>query len=281
MKTHFSELLGKFRKKAGFHTAYRFYNDNGGEAVLNFSYRKYLRFEQGEALPSPEVLRRISLALRLIPKSPPAGEFAAAWVRTLAGEETYDSVFKPFISVRTNVPGFSPMHGAIGKLLKKVPLTVDQSVLILSSREHYRSFLIMAHDAGAWTAETLAELTGGRPADAKLMLANFTKARLTRKLKNGAYTFRREGIILEFPRAEMLPRGLNDRMRDYQAEMVSSGTLEWRRMNVLRADAAELPAFYPVLSLSMSAATGYDMAEKTDNSALFAIESRVVKLFDF
>lgn len=281
MATILSESLAKLRKEAGFTTAYRFYHDNGGKPVLKFSYRTYLLFEQGEALPPPGALRRISVALKLIPKSPPAGLLAAAWLKTMAGEEEYASIFEPFISVKTETPGLSPMHKAVGRFIKKSPITVEQSILILSTYDHYRAFLLLANDEGGWTAEALAGTIGIKPAAAARILPDLVKKGLAGKIKEGVYAFRHNGIILEFPRAEILPRGLIERMRGYQAQMLSGGTLAWRRMNVLRADAAELTAFYPVLSLSMSAATGYGVTEKTKNSAMFAIESRVVKLFDF
>lgn len=281
MTTYFSESLGKLRKGAGFPTAYRFYHDNGGKPVLKFSYRTYLLFEQGEALPPPEALIRISVALKLIPQSPPAGTLAAAWLKTMTGEEAYGAAFEPIISIKTETPGLSPMHKAMGKFVKKTPISVEQSVLILSTYDHYRAFLVLANDEGNWSAEDLAKTIGVKAAAAGRILADFGKKGLTRKIKERVYAFRGEGIILEFPRAEIMPPGLNDRMRGYQARMLSGGSLAWRRMNVLRADAQELTAFYPVLSLSMSAATGYGVAEKTKRSAMFAIESRVVKLFDF
>ncbi|HBB67414.1 MAG TPA: hypothetical protein DCZ93_08985 [Elusimicrobia bacterium] len=227
------------------------------------------------------MLCRISVALKLIPQSPPAGRLAAAWLKTLAGEEAYGFVFEPFISIKTETPGLSPMHKAMGGFLKKHPITVAQSILILSSYDHYRSFVFLANDEGVWSCEAFAKTIGLKNATAVKVLSDFVKAGLVKKPRDGFYKACRESIILEFPRAEMMPPGLNDRMRGYQAEMVSSGAIAWRRMNILRADAVELAAFYPVLSLSMSAAAGYEVGEKTKNSAIFAIESRVVKLFNF
>lgn len=281
MATIFSEALIGLRKTAGFPTAYRFYHDNGGKPVLTFSYRNYLLFEQGKALPSPEMLRRISLALRLIPKSPPAGKLAATWLKTTAGEEAYGFVFEPFISIRTDTPGLSPAHKALGKLIKKHPITVEQAVLILSTYENYRAFIVFVNDTGVWPCDSFARTAGLKKAEAAKILAAFARAGLAKRIKQGAYKFPGDNVTLEFPRAEMLPPGLNDRMRGYQARLITSGALAWRRMNVLRADPADLAAYYPLLSLTMSAASAYVTGEKTKDSALFGIESRVVKLFDF
>ena len=281
MATIFSEALIALRKTAGFPTAYRFYHDNGGKPVLTFSYRNYLLFEQGKALPSPEMLRRISLALRLIPKSPPAGKLAATWLKTTAGEEAYGFVFEPFISIRTDTPGLSPAHKALGKLIKKHPITVEQAVLILSTYEHYRAFIVFVNDTGVWPCDGFARTAGLKKAEASKILAAFARAGLAKMIKRDSYKFPGDNVTLEFPRAEMLPPGLNDRMRGYQARMIDSGALAWRRMSVLRADAADLAAYYPLMSLTMSAASAYVTGEKTKDSALFGIESRVVKLFDF
>lgn len=281
MATTFSESLVALRKQAGFPTAYRFYHDNGGQPVLTFSYRKYLLFEQGEALPAPEVLRRLSVALKLIPLSPQAGQLAASWLKTMAGDEAYGFVFEPFISIKTDAPGLSPVHKAMGKFIKKHPITVDQAVLILSTYDHYRSFILLIHASAPWSCEAFAKTAGLKKEAASRILSGFAKAGLLKKIKNDSYKALGENVILELPRAEMMPPGLNDRMRGYQAQMISSGALAWRRLNVLRADAVELAAFYPVLSLSMSAASAYETGEKTKNSAVFAVESRVVKLFDF
>ena len=49
--TLFSEMLKKYRREAGFISAYSYYHDNGGKTVFRFSYRMYLLIEQGKILP--------------------------------------------------------------------------------------------------------------------------------------------------------------------------------------------------------------------------------------
>lgn len=269
------------RKAAGFPTAYRFFHDNGGKPVLGFSYRKYLLFEQGLVLPAPQALGRISLALKQIPKSPAAGGFMAAWLRTMAGDDTFAFIFEPFLSIKTDTPGLSPIHKAMGRFLRRQPITVPQAARILSTGDHYRAFVIFENDAGPWKPEALAGAVGLSKPAAVRILADFMKVGVVKKQRNGTYVPAHPGSILEFPRAEIMPAGLNDRMRGYQAEMAASGTLVWRRLNMVRADAVELAAFYPVMSLNMSAAAAYEVSEKTGHSAMFAIEGRITKLFDF
>lgn len=280
MSTSFSDTLIDLRKTAGFGTAYRFYHDNGGKPVLTFSYRKYLLFEQGEALPSSEVLRRLSLALKLIPQSPAAGKLAAAWLKTLAGEEAYAAVFEPFVVVKAS-EGMTPLHSAMGKILKRHPVSVAEALVLLASYDHYRAFLFLENEASPLSPASFGKTLGLKERDAAKILLDFAKAGLAKKNRTGAYVCELSNEVLELPRAEILPPGLNDKMREYQAKMMASGKLTWRRLKTLRADAVELAGFYPLLSLNMSAASAYEIDEKTKNSAVFAIESRVVKLFNF
>lgn len=280
MITVFSEHLVNTRKAAGFPTAYRFFHDNGGKQALRFSYRQYLLFEQGESLPTAEMLGRISLALKLIPKSPPAGKLTMAWLRTMAGDDAYSFVIEPFLSVKEDPAGVSPLHKVIGGLIKKQPITVEQAVTILSSKEHYKVFIVFENDAGPWLRDSLAASSSLKPALVDKVLSDFSKVGLLKKQRNGSYLSSHGDAILEFPRAEIMPPGLNDRMRAYQADLVAAGDMTWRRMKLLRADAVELPAFYPVLSLSISSASAYEVTEKTRHSAMFAVEAKVVKLFD-
>lgn len=280
MTTLFSSSLTELRKAAGFPTAYRFYHDNGGRKGLGFSYRKYLLFEQGAALPDADTLRRLSPALRLIPGTPAAGRLGAAWLRTLAGDGAYAELFAPFVSVREETPGLSPAHKALGRFIKKQPLSVAQAEAILSGAPHYRAFLVLANDSGAWSAAKLAGAAGIKPAEAAAALRGLAAAGLLEKVKAGEYRFAGDRIV-EFPRAELMPPGLNDRMRAYQAEMAAAGRPAWRRLSMVRAVPETLAAFYPVLSVSVSAAAAYETAEPLPGSALFAVEARVVKLFEF
>ncbi len=281
MKTPFSELLTGLRKEAGFETAYRFYHDNGGAKVLGFSYRKYLLFEQGAALPAAEVLNRLSPALGLIPRSPGAGRFGAAWLRTLAGEEAYKASFEAFFTGKTEAPGLSPMHKAMEKVLTRRPLSVEQALLILSTYEHYLAFMLLMNDAAPWDGERLAGTAALEKNKAAAILTDFSRAGLLKRQAKGVYLSEADAVMVEFPRPEMLPQKFNQLTLDYQARLAASGRNVWRRVIFLRADAAELEALYPVMSLNISTAGAYATEEGGKNTAMFVVEGRVARLFDF
>lgn len=283
MTTIFSQALAKARKDAGFPTAYRFFHDNVGEHVLAASYRKYLLWEQGKALPPAESLARLIPALRLLPGSAPLGALVTAWLKTLAGEKFYDAVLKPFITAKDTTPGLSPMHKAMSRALdeKKYPLSIEQATAILASCEHYKAFLFMINDRGDWSEAAFADTLGiGKPAAARV-IKDFTKLGLLKKTKAGALKCQVTDFIVEFPRGEVMPAGYGERMEKYQRELLDSGKASWQRLGFMRADAKEFAGFFPVMSLNMTTASTYGITEKTEHSAMFAVEGRIVKLRDF
>lgn len=280
MTNAFSEILTDLRQQAGFPTAYRFFHDNGGKHVLKASYRQYLLWEQGKALPPAAALGRLVPALKLLPGSAQHGALAAAWLSSLAGGETYQAVFAPFFAVKD--AAVSPLHKAMNRALneKKYPLSVDQAVTILSDLGHYKAFLFMINDRGDWSEARLTEAAGLPKAAAARVAKDFQKAGLLKKA--GA---RLKCVLVdsmaEFPRAEIMPAGYGDRMEKFQNELLASGGCAWRRLGFLRADARDFKAFFPLMSLNLSTAATYAVTEKGPATAMFAVEGRVVKLKDF
>jgi hypothetical protein len=283
MGTIFSELLVKLRKDAGFATAYRFFHDNGGKPVLNFSYRKYLLWEQGKTLPPVNSIARLTTALQLPPESGPLGGFVASWLKTMAGPEAYNEVFKPFIAAREDTPGMSPLHKAMNRVLndKKYPISVEKAVVILATCEHYKAFLFITNDSGVWSEEILAKTIEIGKGAASKIVQDFLRIGLLKKERSGLLKCHLLGCMVEFPRAEIMPAGYGDRMGRYQKEMLDSGVGVWRRLGFIRADSRELSGFFPMMNLNVSTAHTYSITEKTEHSAMFGVEGRVVKLRDF
>lgn len=282
MDSTFSGILADLRRQAGFPTAYRFFHDNGGRHVLKASYRQYLLWEQGRALPPAAALGRLVPALKLLPGSAQHGALAAAWLSSLAGGELYKELFAPFFALKENAHGGSPLHKAMSRALneKKYPLSVDQAVAILSGLDHYKAFLFMINDRGDWSEARLAGEAGlGKGAAAEVAKA-FLKAGLLKKAGAGLKCALVDSMV-EFPRAEIMPAGYGDRMEKFQNELLASGSCAWRRLGFLRANARDFAAFFPLMSLNLSTAAVYSVTEKSPSTAMFAVEGRVVKLRDF
>lgn len=280
MTTNFSDALIKLRKAAGFATAYRFFHDNGGQPVLKITYRKYLLWEQGKVLPPIEAVTRLAPALRLVPKSGALGGLTAAWLRTMAGGETYDSILKPIISVTEDAAGLPPMHSAMGHALKsrKCPVTVAQAVASLESFDHHKAFLFVTKDEGDWSAERLAASAGLVKKAAAAVCKDFLGAGILKKVKDGVFSCPMANALLEFPRAELLPQGYLKRIGDYQRRLLEDGRNVWMRCGFIRSDRDALTGYLPIIDMSVLTAHAYEAQE---GGALYAVEGRVVKVSDF
>lgn len=283
MGTLFSETLTKIRKEAGFPTAYRFYHDNGGAPALKVSYRKYLRMEQGRILPVIDRLKRFLFALRLLPQTSTANQLIIAWLKTMAGEDAYDFVLAPLIAVKATKHGISPLHKAMRRVLseKKQYITPAQFRTILSSRDTYLCSVAMESDTGIWSPETLAKpLRITKKAAAKAMMT-LAKAGMLKEVKKGFFKYALTAGMVEYPHLNSIEQSFQDKLAGYKKELADTSKLHWARGCLIRADAAALRDFLPLMELNISTAQTYTITEKTENSAIFLVEGRVIKLRDF
>lgn len=280
MVNTFPESLVKLRKAAGFATAYRFFHDNGGQHVLKITYRKYLLWEQGRVLPPLEAVTRLAPALKLMPKSGALGGLVAAWLRSMAGEETYASLLAPVVAVKEDTAALSPMQAAMGHALggRKYPVTVAQAAASLESFDHHKAFLFVTKDGSAWTAERLAASAGIAKKAAAAVCRDFLDAGILKKEKPGAFVCPMANLLLEFPRAELLPPGYIKRIGDFQRRLMDEGRNIWLRCGFIRADRDALTGYLPIIDAGVLTAHAYEAGE---GGALFAVQGRVVKVSDF
>ncbi len=280
MEKPFAETLVRLRKAAGFATAYRFFHDNGGQPVLKITYRKYLLWEQGRVLPPLEAVTRLAPALKLMPKSGALGGLAAAWLRSMAGSDTYSSLLEPIVSVKEDTAGLTPMQAAMNHALKgrKVAVTVAQAAASLESFDHHKAFLFVTKDAGEWTAARLAASAGIARKAAERVCKDFLAAGVLRKVKDKAFACPMANALLEFPRPELLPQGYIKRIGDFQRRLLDEGRNIWRRCGFIRADRETLTGYLPIADTGVLTAHAYEAPE---GKALFAVEGRLVKVSEF
>lgn len=283
METIFSKMLVRLRKDAGFPTAYRFYHDNGGKGVLKISYRKYLLVEQGKNLPALERLGIFLFALRIVNKSAEANELVTAWLKTMAGEETFREIIAPLMTVSPDTPGFSPMQKAMRKALdmKKYYLTPAQIGVIFSTRDTHLCYLALSNDTSAWTKNEFAarlKMPGSAAGKALKALAG---AKIVKEVRKDVYKCPLAGAMVEYPHLTTLEPGLLKKVRDYDEELVAAGQPVWMRSGIIRADETVFRSFFPVMGVNISTAQTYAVTEKTEKSALFMVEGKITKLRDF
>lgn len=281
--TPFSVLLRRMRGEAGFRTAYQFYHDNGGQAVLKISYRKYLLIEQGRLHPAPERLRTIFFALRLIPRTHGANELVVAWLRTMLGEEAYSDLFEPLLCGERKAAGFSPLHKALKTVLssRKHHVTPGQFAALLTDFPTYLCGLAMENDGGVWAPRELAAALRLPEAAAARAIKSLASVKFLKEVRKGMYRCPLAGAVVEYPQLNTVPKALRGKLREYHARLVKSGFTEWESGCTIRADAAAFRNFYPLMGLNISTAQTYSIFDKRPGSALFYVTGKVVKLRDF
>jgi len=283
MGTIFSETLVKFRKEAGFKTAYGFFYDNGGKGVLKVSYRMYLFIEQGKRLPPFKNLGTYIFALRLAPRSYSAMELTAAWLKTTLGEDDFTHGLAPFLRLPTGESIVSPLHKAAKKLLaqRKFYITPDQVEVIVRDSAISLCWTALSHDTGTWTPKALAAQLGLSPAVAERAMRELAAVKLLKRMRDGAYKCPLTGAMVEYPHGSNITPKIRNKFKALYDEMTSSGETFFIRSGVLRAALPEFSNCFPLLALNISTAETYAITEKQEHSALFAVECKVTKIRDF
>jgi hypothetical protein len=281
MPTTFSETLVKLRKEAGFPTAYRFFHDNGGDKVLGMCYRKYLMMEQGRILPQFKHLRAFIFGLRLESRGAGANNFAAAWLKTMAGEELFEEILAPMFAQRQPAVGLSPSQKALKEAIagRKFHVTPAQLEAIAATPERYRCFMFLSNDTGVWTADKLAAAAGIKKPAAAKALKDFLAAKLLRPAGEG-WRCPLAGALIEMPHSSSAAKCF-EKIRYFQRDLIMAGIQTHRRYGIFRADEAALADLYPIMDQSVSSSHVYALHEKTPKSAMFLVEARAIKLADF
>lgn len=280
-RTRFSDTLRKFRLEAGYPTAYKFYHGCGGRAALGISYRRYLLLEQGEP-PEGGVLLKLRLLLSPAPPDARAGAFVAAWIRTVAGEETYNGLILPLLSAAAG--GTHPPAAQAGPACGRPELrllSLPQAEAVLYDYDAFVCFTALSADGGVWTPPGLSGALRLDAAAARKALQRLAKAGVL--LKEGA-----NGCKSAFaPAAADLPRtdmdsGLLRKLGTYTDRFAGSGCLRHRARNFFRAEAGEVMGSYlPLLRQSLETARNSGVRGGTEDSTLFYVECSLAKVRDF
>ncbi len=283
METIFSKLFKGLRKDAGFSTAYRFYHDNGGKAALRISYRKYLLVEQGKILPAIERLGTFMFALRIVNKSAEANEFVTTWLQTMAGEDSFKEYIKPLLSDKSKNLGYSPMQKAMKKALDmtKYYLKPEQIETIFDSPDNYLCYLAMSNDTGAWKLNEFSKRIGLTVKKAKAALKALSKNKIVKEVKENIYKCPFAGAMLEYPHLATLKPELLKKIESSDKELLKTSNPVWYRMGVIRADETAFRSFFPLMGVNISTAQTYAITEKSEKSALFIVEGKILKIRNF
>jgi hypothetical protein len=283
MATEFSKLLTELREKAGYPTAYKFYHGSGGKGVLKMSYRSYLMIEQGRILP---VLARLSIfiwALRLTFRGPEANALVTAWLKTNGGEEAFNDLIAPMLTLAPAAPELSPMQRAMKAGVDKITacLSLEQVEAIHGDMNTYRCYMAFVNDAGAWTAARMAELLGVGAREAEKAMLRLAAVKIAKKSRDGSFQGPEMGMYRTYSPRSLWPAALREKILGQVAAMTAKGRNTYAYNMLFRADEKDLLNFYPVLDVDLKSATAFSVNRKTPSSGMFIVQASVTKLWDF
>lgn len=285
MVTSFSRVFARLRRQAGFETAYQFYHKNGGRRAFGCSFQNYLRIENGSNLPVPKRLPQLCLQLRLPLRGADMRELIRAYLQVWAGsEELAQWLIGPFQRAERAGPALDPAAQALSRVVRDGarPLTLEQYKAVMSSAESYWCFRVLTTDRRGQTGETLSRILGLEKDRIRRGLEALCRCGIARKRRDGAFESPYVGQFLVFPDPALLPERLKAAALRYTRDMVrrKGATVDVRHCGV-RADALAIQGFLPHFRDAIRGVNAYSVTEETGRSALFLVEGRVSKLFDF
>lgn len=286
--THFAAALERLRQQAGFPTAYRFYHRNGGRRSFGFTYVHYLRFEKGAALPRPESLPVLHLALRLSPGQAGTRELVFAYLRDLLKtEEAFHLVTGPLMgaaptgAAEARAAAAPPVLSWI-KAEHTVHLTPEQFEAVAADEAAYWASEALLNDGGSWSAGEVAAAFGVDERAAQRGLARLKAVGLARAASKGRYKAREAGKLYTFPGRLAGMGPALARVQGYWEKMHrKTGRDVLARVELVRAQDAAAKAYATSLSEAVDAANAYSTRAKDESTGLFLIESRIRRLCSF
>lgn len=284
MTTPFAKTFVGFRRRAGFATAYQFYHKNGGRATFKCSFQNYLRIENGSHLPAPRRLPHLCVSLRLPLHQEDLRELITAYLRTwLGSDDLTDWMLRPLSGTTGSPAPLDPARQALARFTRgAAPLGFEHYRAVFSSAGAYWSFRVLINDKEGKSIPELSNTLGLGAKEIARGLEALKRCGIARRRKDGRYESPFAGKPVIFPSPHLLSPALKKKATRYtQAMLKRKGALIDVRHCGVRADARQIQGFIPYFREAIWSVNAYAVQEKTENSALFLVEGKVYKLFDF
>lgn len=278
MQTFAANLI-RARAAAGFDTAYKFYHRNGGRKHFAFTFVHYLRVEKGTAVPGPEGLERILLALRLLPTQAEARELLIAYLRaSLGGGRCADYVLAPLLAGQAPAAA-GPDAMTWMKAHSSVHLSPEEFTAMAASETAYWCAEALCSDGGAWTPAELAEKLELSAKDAARALEALKKAGLLLKTAAGKYKCRHQGKFFTYPgRLE----GMGAQLETINGYLEKAGGPDFfERLELVRAEEGAMSNFRLQLAQAMDSANAYASHSAGRDTGFYLIKLRMKRLKRF
>lgn len=281
----FSETFVRLRREAGFETAYQFFHKNGGQRVFQCSFPNYLRIEKGSHLPQPRRLPLLCQLLRLPLKSDESRKLVRAYIETWVGsKELAEWMLAPFLVPEAAGGAPDPAKKALDRVVRESarPISMRQYEAIMESEASYWSYRVLTTSKEAWTPAALAKTLELPAAAVARGVDSLVKNGIAQRTRDGRFRSPLAGEFLLFPDPGVILPKIMKRVYRYNDKMIRRrGKLVDERYCGVRADGRMMLGYLPHLRDAVRSVNAYAVSDKTDHSALYFVESKVFKLFDF
>lgn len=274
----FSDILASLRRKAGYPTAYAFFQRNGGRGHFGCTYVHYLRLERGARAPRPDALRAMLQALRLPPSDHDTRRlFQAYLLDMLGGAENFAFIVGALTETE---------HGPARRQRPRVGavLHLNQAQFAALARDEtiYWTSELLLNDRKSWTARQIAARLECPEADAAAALETLKKARLLRATSKGRYRTRRPGCSYTFPGRTKGMGPLLRRVRGWWTDAARRrGGVFGDRVELVRASSVKMRRYLAALYRAVDDAGLASTHDPGEDTALFAVEARVRRVMTF
>ncbi|MCX5792547.1 MAG: hypothetical protein NTY45_10120 [Elusimicrobia bacterium] len=215
-------------------------------------------------------------------KSRTANELVVSWLKTFFDKESFEDLVFPVFSENSGLQALSPTQQALKRTLVQTTMFVSpkQLSVISENKDIYACFLLASAETGILTPKIIADASGMSVASAEKAMKRLAAVKALKAVKPGQYKCPFAGKMVEFPQLMTVP-DIRKNLENIQDELIASGKPMYSRRGIIRADTLAIADFFPVLSLNTAAAQAYAITNKTENSAIFAVDCRVTKILDF
>lgn len=269
----FHSTLQRLREAAGHSSARAFFLKNGGSRFFGCTYKQYRNAEAGRSVPSPRLTDRVAEALRL-GSSPAAGRrFMEAYLRALLGSERLVAM-----ALGSGSHGSASAVDAAMTRVHERPrhLSRAQTDFMYAKPENYWALFIMVSDSGTWSPDELARVSGHSPARMRKALAGLRRHKLAAPGRDGRWRspLFEVPMIMAAPTDPGKPR-LHEIAEKHLGLADGKGETVLRQLVVVRASAAELEHYKPLLLKTLQGVGIFATTEAGPDTALFAVDARV------
>lgn len=283
----FAGLIRKLRTAAGHGSGREFYRSSGARAFFLCTYEQYLNVERGRSMPSPGLVEKIAVALRVWLHEESSRQFFLAYLRLLLGSEELMGMVVSAVGAARAGKGTPPLRQALQRDIeaRRRHVTPAQAEAMYADQISYWLSTVFCNDPREWSAPELAKLLGYGESAIRRSLERYVKVGFLIRSKDGR-RFRcfADGRLLLMPR--QTPHSEPEKWARMSDRLISDmtrrrGDQEMRQTLFLRASSPSLRQYYPYLAQTVLGAGVYADAESGPDTALYVVAASVRRLFPF